>query len=770
MLVAPINGHTEMWRFKLLARMKHTRSWQRALATRTATSLNSCFAKYATLVSYVVLFVAGIGCSAPKEVALVLERPAVAEYPGTPSATPQGIPSPNAPAVDVGRFDGGKMWTFGDLPFDYFEEAYGMRPDTAWFDRARLSAVRFSNSCSASFVSAQGLVLTNHHCARESITDVSRAGEDLLTNGFYAAMAEEERRVDDLYVDQLVDMVDVTDRITAASRIVRGDNEKVRARANKARDIEKQMTDAVHRKDSTLRVKVVNFYNGGRYAASTFRRYEDVRLVMAPEKSLGYFGGDADNFTFPRYALDMAFFRVYDKAGKPLEAEHYFRWSPSGSRVGDPVFVVGSPGSTNRLGSVAALAYERDLVLPSNIAAVAARADVLERHIGFAEEAGLQNALFSLRNSIKALTGQLSGLRDEDLMARRVAAEHMLRHDIMASDSLKEIYGGIFQDLEELQYSKKSEFQRSEAFTYFGTSADSRILTRALYGYYYDTLKRRGFATEEDLTEVRNEALDLEDLPASVEADLIALRIGEVRNALGNTDPTVVKITAGLAADSVAARIVANSALADSAGFAKILDAGYLGSGDVTVEFISALAPLFFAVQEQDQSFANREGLLNGLMVLARFALYGVAAPPDANSSLRISDGIVGGYAYNGTVVPAYTTYYGLYDHHVSYSEVSDEWSLPERWATPPPSLDLATPLNLVSTNDIAGGNSGSPLLNGDLEIVGLVFDGNIEALPNTYLYTDVAARTVSVDSRGIMEALEHIYGAARIVSELRGE
>ena len=270
------------------------------------------------------------------------------------------------------------------------------------------------------------------------------------------------------------------------------------------------------------------------------------------------------------------------------------------------------------------------------------------------------------------------------------------------------------------------------------------------------------------MAEVRKEALGIEDFPVEVEAKLIALRLEEIRNALGEADPTVTRIAQGQPIDSVAARIAEGTALSDSAAYAELLSGGYLGSGDVTVEVINALAPLYFAAQDQDRSFVNREELLNSRMVLARCALYGSAAPPDANATLRISDGTVRGYAYNGTYAPAFTTYFGLYDHHVSYAEMGEAWQLPDSWQTPPAAFDLATPLNLVSTNDIAGGNSGSPLLNSNLEVVGLVFDGNIESLPNTYLYTDSTARTVSVDSRGILEALEHIYGAHRIVQELR--
>ncbi len=716
----------------------------------------------------ILLVLAVISCTAPQELAVVvMQEPLVIEEPRQLYGK-STTETPPIPDVELGRFDGGKMWTFSDPPVEYFAEAYDFQPDSSWFDRARLGALRFADYCSASFVSDRGLVLTNHHCARESVEQVNRAGEDLLTDGFLAASLEEERRVKDLYVEQLVETLDVTERVRSASRSVRGDNEKVRARANKATDIERQLTDAAQAMDSTHRVEVVEYYDGELYAAHTYRRYEDARIVMVPETRLGFFGGDQDNFTYPRFALDMAFFRVYDVDGDPIEPENFFSWSESGSREGDAVFTVGAPGTTSRLGSVASLEYERDLVMPRSLAMLKARAEVLNRYLEFQEDQELKNTLFSLNNSIKSLSGQLEGLRDSSLMDRRLAAELLLQRDILAHDSLTSESGSLFQDLRELQRSKESGFRRSEAFVFFGTAAGSAILTRALYGYYIDTLRRRGFVEEMVINNLRDDALAVEDIPADVEREFITLRFNEIGAALGEQDPTVVQIMNGQTADSIATRIVTRTALVDSAGFAKLLDEGYLSSDDVTVDVIQALGPLFFSAQEQHTSFTNREKLLNSRIVSARFVLYGTSPPPDANGTLRISDGRVLSYAYNGTIAPAFTSFFGLYDHHHSYSGVSEDWQLPIRWQQAEP--DLGTPLNLVSTNDIAGGNSGSPLLNRDLEVVGLVFDGNIESLPNTYLYTDTVARTVSVDSRGIVEALEEVYNADRLVRELLGE
>ncbi len=728
---------------------------------------------FSSLGILVFMLVMMAGCTVQKEVAFVTERPTMpTEAQTTPPPPPPAVEASTPEnTVQLGRFDGGKMWTFDNPPMAYFEEAYSFKPDSAWFEKARLGALRFSTFCSASFVSPRGLVMTNHHCARESVTEVSRDDEDLLNNGFYARSLDQERKVEDLYVEQLIAITDVTERVHAASRVVRGDNEKVQARQNKITQIEEQMTSAAQAQDSTVRVEVIELYNGGKYAAYSFHRFDDVRLVMAPEKQLGYFGGDPDNFTYPRFNLDMSFFRAYAKDGQPLVTEHFFRWSTSGSQEGELVFVIGNPGSTSRLNSVTALEFERDFTAPRQLQALERRAAILKQHLDALPEgeddAALRNTYFSLTNSVKANTGELGGLRDSTLIARRRAAEDKLRRDLAAVDTLQQQYGDVFQNLEELQRSKKAMVGRMEAFAFFGTQLGSRVLTRALYGYYYDTLKRRGFMPPDELAEIRKEALGFEDFPAEVEQALIARRLQDMQNALGATDPTIKKIIGGLPVDTVAARLVASTALLDSTSYAGLIESGYLGSGDASVEIIEALAPLYFAYATQQQSFDNREELLNGQLTQARFALYGDDVPPDASFSLRIADGVVKSYPYNGTQAPAYTTFYGLYNHYYSYRNVSDDWDLPERWFDPPETFDLSTPLNLVTTNDITGGNSGSPLLNQNLEIVGLVFDGNIESLPNIYLYTDTVARTVSVDARGILEALDEIYDADRLVLEI---
>ena len=666
--------------------------------------------------------------------------------------------------VDPSRFDGGKMWLFDSPPIDWLAEEYGINVDSAWLAKAKLGALRFGESCSASFVSDRGLILTNHHCAREWIMDVSVEGEDFLEDGFLADTVVQERKVPDLQVEQLLDIKDVTHRVHGASRIVRGDNERIQARRRKASEIADQLTETARMRDSTLQVDVVELYSGEHYAAYTYKIYEDIRLVMAPEKEMGYFGGEYDNFTFPRYTLDMAFFRAYDQNGAPVITPDHYVWNREGAMAGDVVFVIGNPGSTSRSGSVSQLLFERDYTLAHQVKALERRADLLRP---YTDMAALDPTWFRVSNTLKALSGQLAGLRNDTLIARRSAGEHQIKEDLFKSDSLSGLYGNLFQELDELQLSKRAEAERMAAFTFFGTSIGSRILTRALYGYYYGSLQRRGYIEPEVIDEVRSDALALKNMPVAVDKELIALRFEEIRCALGEKDPTVRSLLEGRSMDSLVTDIVTTTALSDSAGFATLLEEGFLGSTDPIVPIISALAPLYFNAQQQAQSFKNREDLLIAELASLRFALYGTDVPPDASSSLRISDGYVRGYAYNGTHASAFTTFYGLYDHYHAYEDVHGAWNLPERWQNPPDTFDLSTPLNLVSTNDIAGGNSGSPLLNQDLEIVGLVFDGNIESLSNVYAFSDIVARTVSVDVRAILSSLQHIYGAKHLVNEI---
>ena len=710
------------------------------------------------------------GCGASRETVTVTQRPE--PIPSTEdSATAEARPAPAVPVpagydtVQARRFDQGKMWTFDDPPADYFESAYGFRPSNSWFNRARMGALRFGDGCSASFVSPKGLVMTNHHCGRDAIDAASREGEDLLEAGFYADSLEAERKAKDLHVDQLIKIENVTGRVYQGLPTGSG---RAQARQRRVESLQAQMTEKAKRSAENLSVEVVALYNGAKYSAYTYRTYEDVRLVMAPELQIGFYGGTADNFTYPRYVLDVSFFRVYQD-GEPLETSSYFEVDPGGSNPGDPVFVVGNPASTSRLQTVSQLEYRRDHSLPAQLDVLRTRRSIMEpyvrTHPDSAAAYDLRNTYFTIENSVKSMEGQLRGLRDPYLMARRAMSERTLLDSIAAVDSLQQAYGSVVDNIQQLQQSKRVIASKNEAFAAFGSPMlGSRVLTRGIYAYFYDFYRTRG-ATEEQVADLRSEAEKIIDWPASVEKEFIVARLNEIREAYGPQHPSVRKILGNRSPDDLAQRLVANSALMDSTSFAELFEAGFRKSDDPAVPVMEALAPLFRNVNEQMRGFSNTEQSLNAELSRARYAIYGSQIPPDATFTLRVADGRVRGYDYNGTRAPTYTNFYGLFDHYYSYN--AGAWSLPEAWVRPPSEFDLETPLNLVTTNDIAGGNSGSPLLNENLEVVGLIFDSNIEALPNEFLYRQDDARAIAVDVRGILEAVRDLYDADRLAEEL---
>lgn len=713
------------------------------------------------------------GCGGPSETVSVpvVERPPTDTVTAedTIQTTQADVVSLPAPfdTVQTQRFDRGRMWTFEHFPTEYFREAYGFAPDDEWLTKAQRGALQFGEHCSASFVSPDGLVMTNHHCARESVTEVSRKGEALLDEGFYASTLEGEREASGLYVDQLVEAEDVTASVFGG--LQRGRRAGPRARQRRVDLLEEQLTTEASKKDSSLRVEIERLYQGARYSAYTYRRYRDVRLVMVPELRLGYFGGSSDNFTYPRYVLDVAFFRVYTPEGEPLRPETYFSWNPEGAQPSEAVFAVGHPASTSRLEMVSQFQYKRDHELPNRLEVLRARSERLgtyiSNHPDSADHYDLRNTYFTIENTIKGVSGQLRGLRDPYLLARRGAAVQTLLDSIMAVDSLQKKYGSVVGEIQHLQQSKAVMADKAGAFvTFSNPELGSRILVRALHGYYYDFLRTRG-AQPDRVQDIRRDAVRVGDWPRDLEETVLGAQFERIRRAYGPNHPTVQRLFKKRSPEQLASRLVSKSALMDSTAFVELLDEGYRRSDDPSVPVIEALAPMFLNVSRQMQDIRETEQSLNARLSRARFVIFGSTFPPDANGSLRLSDGRVRGYRYNGTVAPPFTNFFGLYDRYFSHNEQA--WSLPSQWLTAVDSLDLGTPLNLVSTNDISGGSSGSPLLNEDLEVVGVVFDSNVEGLPNEYLYRRQAARAVSVDVRGILEALREVYGADRLVQEI---
>ncbi len=678
--------------------------------------------------------------------------------------------------VRAGDFDNGKMWTFDYPPIELFKEMYDFEPDAAWFEKARLGALRLPN-CTASFVSPNGLVLTNNHCGRGPVAQVSRPGESLLDHGFVSQSLDEERMVEGLYLDQLVAIEDVTDKIYQALEDKKTDAEKAQARQEAIEREHDRVLDAVGGEDAGFVVQVINLYNGGRYSVYTFKRFTDIRLVMTPELQLGYFGGDADNFTYPRYSLDMSFFRVYEN-GAPYEPEHYFKWSESGVREGDPVFVLGNPGSTLRLLTMAQLEWRRDVQEKDIVALLSSRIEVLNEYLEVNPSDALRNQIFSLGNSLKLYTGRVKGLNDPVIMMKRADTQRQFiedlaaRYDDMMSEDVQVPYMTLIEDLAEIQDQKMEYAAEYGAFLSYtlASSLSSKTLQRALLIHTYLS-QRAAKASTSTLSDLQAQIQDIPFQDPGLDQRLMRVRLTDFEMYFGASDAGVRSVMQGRSAEEVASSVIRNSLLADEETLSAAFESGSLSMDDPAIQIVAPFIERRQAYQSAFAGLTARENELNAQHGRARFDIYGTIRPPDATFSLRIADGVVSSYEYNGTHAPAFTTFHGLYNRYYSHEQNANgtgEWNLPERWLNAPATFDRSTPLNFVATNDIIGGNSGSPIVNKDLEVVGLVFDGNIESLPSAFIYQTQGARMIAVDARGILESLDEIYDMDRIVLELK--
>lgn len=674
--------------------------------------------------------------------------------------------------VRAGPLDAGRMWTFEYAPKAYFSETYGFTADSAWFAHARLAAVRLPG-CSAAFVSEHGLVATNHHCVRGAVAAVQREGETLLDDGFFARRLAEERRIPNHYVDQLVAIQDVSDEVFAAQEGLTDEAARERALRTVAASIRERLARQHARAGVDTHVEVIPLYNGGRYSAYVFHRYRDVRLVAAPELLVGYFGADPDNFTFPRYMLDFAFYRVYDQAGAPLQPSHHFTMSRTGVSEGDAVFVIGSPARTNRLLTMAQLEFQRDVEVAAALAFLESRLvpmdEFLARFPERAEEVNLRNRIFGLSNRQKGTAGRLAALHDPVIMARKADAERELRAEIAARPDVARRWGGVMDRLATLQAEKRQLAGEHVAYHRLGdVSAGSRLLRRALLAAELEAARAAG-APRDTLQAVEARLLAVGDHPAGLERGLLELRLRDFQAALGADHPVTRAALGGRPPAGAAGALVAGSILGDSARLAAAHSPGRrLPAGDPGLELGMRLAQDVARYQAAWRELMTRENRLNEDMGRARFAVYGTELPPDATRSPRISDGVVAGYPYNGTMAPPYTTFFGMYDRYHSFGP-GTEWDLPARWRTPPAGLDLGTALNFVSNADTFSGSSGSPAVTRELELVGLNFDRNIEGLVRDWIYLPEPGRNVMVDVRAIRAALEHVYDMGHLVDELDG-
>ena len=672
-----------------------------------------------------------------------------------------------APTAAGYRKEFGTMWTFDAPPLEYWKATYNFAPDQAWLDNIRLASVRLPN-CSSSIISSRGLVLTNHHCARSCISSASPRDTNYIDVGFVASSMADERRCQGLYVDQLQSIDDVTAQIRTASRAPTATAQAER----RTRVIDSVQTSC--QKATGLHCQVVTLYQGGMYSLYRYKRYEDVRLVMAPEEGVAFFGGDPDNFTYPRYCLDISLLRIYEN-GQPLAARNYLRWSSEGAKEGEVVFVTGNPGSTGRLLTMAQMEYLRDVVYPENLSAYARQLEVLRAVSKDDPERArrYENTVFSLANSEKAVTGYNSGLVDADLMAKKRAFEREFRARIAKDPKLRAQYGGAWDAIAAAQRELAS-FDKAARYRSF---AGSQLL--AIAGQIVRIPAQAALPDSERLPEYRGEAIErmkrqlttAAPVDTQVETRLLAAQLAAAKRALPATDPFLQAVLAGRAPEAAARALIGGTTLVDATARKALLDGG-------ASAVAASTDPLIVAARKIDplqRIVSTRARRLNALIASEAeklgqgiFAAYGTSLPPDATFTLRISDGVVKGYPYNGTLAPYRTSFFGLYGRSAEFAG-KPPFNLPARWLARADSVNLAAPVDFVSTNDIIGGNSGSPVINRNAEVVGVIFDSNIEALPNRFVFTDEIARSVSVHSSGITEALRSIYRAGWIVDELQG-
>lgn len=664
------------------------------------------------------------------------------------------------------------MWLYNQPPKDKIKAKYGFDLTQQWLDHVRLSSVRFNNGGSGSFVSPNGLTFTNHHVGAACVQQLSTEGHDYIKQGFYAKTQAEEAKCPNLELNQLVGIEDVTTQINAGVKPGMSAAEAGQAQRAAMSQVEKDCSTS-----TGLRCDVVIFYSGEVYNLYKYKKYTDVRLVFAPEFDIAFFGGDPDNFTYPRYDLDITFFRVYEN-GTPAHLDNYLKWSSSGVKDGDLIFVSGHPGSTGRLLTMAQLEFLRDVQYPGVLKYLSRRVELLQNFSKESEENAriAKEDIFGLQNSQKAITGYQSGLLDKSIMEQKSADESNLQTSFKANPKnagASDPWNEIAQAMRTQQsiYARLTYLERLRGFPRLVQIA--RHLVRAA--------EEKPKANADRLREFRDSALpSLEQQMFSTEPtyknlDIVQLTdaLSEMQSTLGDDNADVQKILDGKTPADAATQLIDDTKLDDVAIRKQLYDGGQSAIDASTDPLIKAMRMIDADArnvrkeyEDKVDSVVRRDG---AAIAKARFAQSGFTQPPDATFTLRLSYGQVKGYDESGKAIPFDTNIGGAYQHAAEHGN-QPPYNLPDSWMKSKSSLNLKTPLNFVSTADIIGGNSGSPTVNKQGEVVGIIFDGNIQSLPWNFAYSDKQGRAVSVDSRGIQEALRKIYGATALADELAGK
>ncbi len=663
------------------------------------------------------------------------------------------------------------MWTLDNMPLKQLKEKFGFEPTPAWLEHIRLASVRVGDGGSGSFVSPNGLVLTNHHVALGQLQKLSSAQKNYVADGFYAPTEADEIPCPDLELNVLVSMENVTAKVLAA--VKKGMDPAKALAAKKAAIAE---IERLSLKKTGLRSDVVSLYQGGEYWLYRYKKYTNVKLVFAPEQQAAFYGGDPDNFTYPRHDLDMAIFRAYEK-GKPAKVAHYLKWSANGAADGELVFVSGHPGSTNRLMTLAQIEFQRDLSYPTRIQSLKRSLNTLRQYASRGPEEARQAAgmIFGMENGLKVSSGEYDGLKAAGIIEKKAVQEAEFRKLVAANPEWQAEYGSAWDDIAkaiEAQKTRMKElsYRRVPGIRLGGIAL--QVVQMAAELQKPDGQRLDGFHTSQ-LESLRFRLFSPAPVYPRLEEVMAVDSMKLMIEMLGADDPYVKACLDNKTPEEAAKALLAGTNLADPAVRKQLVDGGPSAVAKSTDSFIVLARKLDPLVRElnkwKEDSIESVTRPAGEKIGQARFAAYGKNAYPDATFTLRLSYGAVKGYPMNGTLAPYKTTFYGLYDRAISFDN-KFPFHLPKRVAYARDKIDLSTPLNFVCTGDIIGGNSGSPVVNAAGELVGLVFDGNVESFIGRFFYDDTANRTVSVCSQAMIEAMNKIYGAEALAKEILGE
>ncbi len=663
------------------------------------------------------------------------------------------------------------MWLFNDPPRKVLKEQYGFEPTDQWLEHVQKSSVRFNSGGSGSFVSPDGLVLSNHHVGADCLQKLGSEEKNYLRDGFHARTHAEEMRCHDLELNVLMSMEDVTDRVKSAVKPEMNADQAFAARRSVMAEIEKESLDK-----TGLRSDVVTLFQGGKYHLYRYKKYTDVRLVFAPEQQAAFYGGDPDNFEYPRYDLDICFFRAYEN-GQPAKVEHYLKWSEKGPAENELVFVSGHPGGTSRSLTMEELEYKRDVQFPFALETLHRLEVLLTVYSGRSEENArrARELLFGVQNSRKAREGGMAGLLDPELMNKKVTEEQTLKEELRKAGN----YGTALEAYDKIAAAQRVIRENGLVYNMIeggrGFGSQYFHIAQTLLRAAEERSKPNGERLRE-FRESARESLEFqlfseEPLYDDFEQIKLADSLTFLTEKLGFSNPLVQKVLAGKSPRDRAAELVLGTkvkAVEARKQLYKEEPDYFRKSNDPMIQLALLIDEPARAVRKIIESQDEVKRQAYGAIASAKFAIQGSSTYPDATFTLRLAFGQAKGYEEDGKQIPFQTTFGGLYQRSAEHKN-QPPFELPARWVERKGSLDMNTPFNFVSTADIIGGNSGSPTLNKDAEFVGIIFDGNIYSLVLDFVYTETKARAVSVHARSITEALRRVYDAPELVNELLG-